>query len=119
MFKKVFIIALFLSVSFTTYSQDEKKTTHAEELPKSIYVVDWSKTFSFQSTSLKEVLKLNNFKFLIVDAEDIRDDFFTLDLRNFGRQASSYSYESYRDIDLYKHFPKMYDLRRIPWKYSF
>lgn len=116
MFRKIFFIAIFLSVSIAAFSQDEKKSTQLEKLPKSIYIADWSKTFSFQSTSLNDVLQLEDFKFLLIDGEDIRNNFFTVDLRNIGRTASSFSYESYKNIDLYKHFPKIYDLRTIPWK---
>lgn len=119
MFKKIFFIAIFLSVPIATFSQNENKPIPLDPLPKSIYIEDWSKTFSFQSTSLKETLHLKDFKFLVFDEEDIRNNFFSFDFRNFGRKASSYSYESYKNIDLYKHFPKVYDLRTIPWKNNY
>ena len=57
-----------------------------------------------------EDLKLKGFKFLIFNDESLMSNYFTIDLRNIGRLGSQFSYESYKDFDLYKHFPVVPDI---------
>lgn len=61
-------------------------------------------------TSFMEDLKLNGFKFLIFNDENLMNNSFTIDLRNIGRPGSQFSYESYKNFDLYKHLPAVPDI---------
>lgn len=116
MIKKGIYYCCFL-VSFTLFAQEKAKTIVTSEVPVSIFtelmkdseIATYKKPFA-------TTLKLTNYKFLIFDQESIRNGNFSLDVRNIGRSASSYSYESYKNIDLYKYFPRIYDLRDIPWR---
>ena len=106
-----------LIFSLTLFSQEKDSITVPKNMSVSIYTTLLNKQqMKTYEESIVPVLNLKDFEFMIFDQEDIRNDIFTIDLRNIGRKASSFSYDSYKDIDLYKHFPRVYDLRSIPWR---
>jgi len=113
---RVLLCCLVLSSMALTAQERVTSSIHSK-VPTSIFTeqLKLPPIGSYQE-SISETLELKNFKFLFVDQESIRNGNFHVDLRNIGRSASVFTYESYRDVDLYKHFPRIYDLRDIPWK---
>ena len=108
MFQKLFFIGFFLFTSINVFSQDTDIVVEQHKIPSSIYVEN--DDYSFLKASLTKDLKLKSFKFLIFNDESFMSNSFTIDLRNIGRQGSQFSYESYKDFDLYKHFPVVPDI---------
>ncbi len=116
MIRKIVVICCFIICTELT-SQEKVNFKFSGEVPVSIFTFDINEqnVLMFEKT-MTETLDLKKFKFLFVNHEHIRNGIFNVDLRNIGRSATNMSYESYRDIDLYKHIPRIYDLRTIPWK---
>ncbi len=108
MFQKLFFIGFFLITSINVFSQDTDIIVDQNKIPSSIYIEN--DDYSFLKASLTKDLKIKSFKFLIFDDESLMSNSFTIDLRNIGRPGSQFSYESYKDFDLYKHFPVVPDI---------
>ncbi len=108
MFQKLFIIGCFLFSSIGVFSQDADSVERKSEVPSSIYVKNDNSYFL--NTLFVDDLKLKDFKFLIFDDESLMSNSFTIDLRNFGRRATNFSSQTYKDFDLYKHFPVVPDI---------
>lgn len=108
MFQKLFFIGFFLFTSINVFSQDTDMVVEQHKVPSSIYVEN--DDYSFLKASVTKDLKLKSFKFLIFDEENLMRNSFAIDLRNIGRQSSKFSYESYKDFDLYKHFQVVPDI---------
>jgi len=116
MIKKVICICCFL-MCLTLSSQEKVNTKITQEVPISIFTLDVvERNQLVYKESSNDVLKLKQFKFLYINQEHIRNGVFNVDARNIGRKASNLSYESYRNLDLYKYIPRPYDLRTIPWR---
>jgi len=112
MFQKLFCICCFLLMTISAFSQNANSKMNQNNIPNSIYYVK-EDVYSFYKSSVATNLKLKDFKFLIVDQNDVNDNLFTVDFRNIGRKASTLSYGSYKKNDLYKHFPLLPDAMMI------
>jgi len=79
--------------------------------PVSIYV-DGAVYNDFKASMevISSDLDLLDFKFLQFNENDIANNSFMIDFRNIGRKSSSYYYDSYKNIDLTKHFPVIPDI---------
>ncbi len=116
MIRSLLFICCF-SIYLTSFSQEKENFSFEREIPVSIFTFDMKAPYTFTyEKPMVETLDLKKFKFLFINQESIRDGVFNVDLRNIGRTASNMSYESYRDRDLYKYIPRVYDLRTIPWR---
>ena len=107
MFQKGFFIVCFLFISTSLFSQETDSITKKSELPSSIYIKSYT---TFLMTSYIYDLELKDFKFLIFDDEDLMRNSFTIDFRNIGRRGTKFSSQTYKDYDLYKHFPVVPDI---------
>jgi len=105
MYQKLFILSCFLFTSMHMFSQDTDLVEKKSEIPSSIYVENDNSYF--WNTSFTNDLKLKNFKFLIFDDESLMRNSFMIDLRNIGRRGTKFSSQTYKDFDLYKHFPNV------------
>ena len=110
MFQKGFVIVCFLFISMSLFSQETDTAERKSELPSSIYIKNYT---SFLMTSSIYDLELKDFKFLIFNDEDLMRNSFSIDLRNIGRQGTQFSYESYKKVDLYKHFSVVPDIMTL------
>ena len=103
MSQKIFVLSCFLFISIHVISQGTNLVEKRTEIPSSIYIkYDNS---SFLNTLSIDDLKLKGFKFLIFDDESLMRNTFMIDLRNIGRRGTNFYSQTYKDYDLYRHFP--------------
>ncbi len=114
--KLTFLIFCCLISSITSFSQDNGEIPKtAIDMPVSL-LSNWMPEqlqITVDKSTYVDIWMIKDFKFRIIDQESIRNGFFRFDLRNIGRTASRFSYESYKDVDLYRHFPIIPDITTL------
>ncbi len=109
-----FIVICFLVIHFTGFAQQDNEIAESKKTPLSIYTAGTPKIiYDFSGDLPSHYLSLTEFKFRIVNQENIERNLFTIDFRNIDRSGSVYDYETYRKADLNKCFIVVPDLFTI------
>jgi hypothetical protein len=112
MVRKLFLSIFILALTLEGFSQEIKESEQID-LPVSIFSSSF-KTDSFIAIShnINDIMNLTSYHFMVLDMNDVRDGFFTLNPQNFNRTPTNLIYEEYRDIIFNDTFFTGFDLRK-------
>ncbi len=106
-----FLLICFLVIFFPAGAQQDNVVSDSKKAPLSIYTEGTPMNISdFYGDLPSNYLSLTEFKFRIVDQENIERNQFTIDFRNIGRSGSVYDYQTYRKAELNKYFSVIPDI---------
>ena len=93
---KFYLLAAFFIAYNTCVSQEVKLDSLSALLPKSIYTKNIATEIN-SSFQIQNKLNLTNFNFFYLDVQKIDDGYFTIPLKDIGKQ-SDFVFETYKDI---------------------
>ncbi len=90
--KRLFLILFLIAVS-TSYSQ----SNNAKSVPSSIYKFSTNFDASFSNYNYG---LLKHYNFVMLNAYDIENGYFSISFKNIGKKPSTLIFESYKEIYL-------------------
>ncbi len=102
MYSRIILTLCLLFISLSSFAQVRLK------LPTTIYHNFLGEKLA--SLSDNSTFKLDQFRFRIIDKQDIIRNSFVIDFANFGKKASILDYESYKNLALDEYFDRPLDL---------
>ena len=100
--KKIILFSFVIAYAINGFSQEKN------DLPFSIYAPKTQLSFLNKESKINYKMEFKNYKFPIVDIEDLKSNIFIISSINFGRTPTNYIYDSYKEI-IFNETTKYYD----------
>jgi len=118
--KKGFVVFVAISITVLGFSQNKTMVLRDSVIPSSIYFAKPEFLYINSDFNLNNRLQLNNYKFVLLNVNDIEDGYYAIPFSSLWNPPSSYIFDSYQKIyhnlNLKKSFFKVSQLYNMAYK---